>query len=590
MSMPWQAWFTLATVLCMIFALVREWARVDVTILSALGVLLIAGVLPPVEAFSGVAWETVITIASLYVVAAGIHQTGMLTWIDRWLARPGGTVASLLFRVMAPTAILSACLNNTPVVAMLIPRMQEIARKTGVSVSKLLMPLSFAAIAGGMITLVGTSTNIIASGIIREAGMQEFGLFEFAWIGLPVTVLTILYLSLAGRRLMPDATPGDRDKADTLDYRFRLRVPPGSSLAGMSIQKANLRSLGDAYLVYIHRNQQVIGPVDPEEIIREDDILTFIGRMDARERLRRQTGFSVYPNKEGAHRREKEFPLFQAVVSTNSMLAGKTLKEVNFREKYEGVVLAIHRRNESIRGALGNVPLKPGDRLVIDAKKGFDQRWRQSQEDFYFVTQEIRKPQRITRRTGALLSALGLLILLHIAGLLPLAAAAFAGALGTILLGLLRGPALRQSVDITVVLTITGALGIGHAVQESGLATGLGHAIATILPGQHPLAALLFLYLGAMIVTEIITNSAAVVIMIPVALATAIDIGLEPRAAAIAVTIASSASFLSPIGYQTNLMVMGVGGYRFRDYFRAGLPVSIGVMAITLIVVSMKWL
>ena len=588
--MPWQAWFTLGTVLCMIVALVREWARVDVTILSALGILLIAGVLHPVEAFSGVAWETVITIASLYVVAAGIHQTGMLVWIDRWMAYPGTGVTSLLFRVLPPTAILSACLNNTPVVAMLIPRMQAIARKTGVAASKLLMPLSFAAIAGGMITLVGTSTNIIASGLIREAGMQEFGLFEFAWIGLPVAALAVLYLSLAGHRLMPETTPAERDKTDTLDYRFRLRVPHGSPLAGMSIQKANLRSLGDAYLVYIRRNQRVIGPVAPEEILREADVLTFIGRMDARERLCEQTGFTINPDDAGTHSREAEPPLFQAVVSTNSMLAGKTLKEVNFREKYDGVVLAIHRRSESIRGALGNVPLKPGDLLVMDAKKGFDQRWRQSQEDFYLVTQEIREPKRITRKTGALLGILGLLILFHIVGLLPLAAAAFAGALGTILMGFLRGPALRQSVDITVVLTITGALGIGHAVQVSGLATGLGHAIATILPGQHPLAALLFLYLGTMIVTEIITNSAAVVIMIPVALATAIDIGLEPRAVAMAVTIASSASFLSPLGYQTNLMVMGAGGYRFRDYFRAGLPVSIGVMAITLFGVYMKWL
>lgn len=588
--MPWQAWFTLATVLCMIVALVREWARVDVTILSALGVLLIAGVLSPVEAFSGVAWATVVTIASLYVVAASIHQTGLLTWIDRWLAQPGGAVTPLLLRVLAPAAVLSASLNNTPVVAMLIPRMQAIARKTGVPVSKLLMPLSFAAIAGGMITLVGTSTNIIASGLIREAGMQEFGLFEFAWIGLPAAALAVLYLSLAGHRLMPDATPGDQDEADTLDYRFRLRVPPGSPLAGMSIQKANLRSLGDAYLVYIRRGLHAIGPVAPEEIIREEDILTFIGRADARERLRRRTGFSVYLDDEGAHGRKNEPPLLQAVVSTNSMLAGKTLKEANFREKYEGVVLAIHRRNESIRGALGNVPLKPGDLLVIDAKKGFDRHWRQNQEDFYLVAKEIRAPQRITRKTGALLIMLGVLIAVHIAGLLPLAAAAFAGALGAIIMGFLRGPALRQSVDITVILTITGALGIGHAVQESGLAAGLGHAIASILPEQHPLVALLFLYLGAMIVTEIITNSAAVVIMIPVALATAIDIGLEPRAVAMAVTIASSASFLSPLGYQTNLMVMGAGGYRFRDYFRAGLPLSIGVMAIALAAVYMRWL
>ena len=588
--MPWQAWFTLIIILVMIVALVREWARVDVTILLALSTLLLAGVVTPIEAFSGVAWEAVITIAALYVVAAGVHQTGLLTWIDRWLVQSGGTVTSLLFRVMTPAAVLSAFLNNTPVVAMLIPRMQAVSRKTGISVSKLLMPLSFAAIAGGMITLIGTSTNIIASSLIREAGLQEFGLFEFAWIGLPAAVLTVAYLSLVGHRLMPDTTPGDRDKTDTLNYRFRLCVPPGSPLAGMSIQKANLRSLGDAYLVYIRRGQDTIGPVAPEEIIREADILTFIGRTDARERLLRETDFFAHPTKNKQDDQETDPPLFQAVISINSTLAGKTLKDVSFREKYEGVVLAIHRKDESIRGALGKVPLKPGDLLIIEAQKGFDRRWSQSEGDFYLVTQDIRKQQPIDERTGLVLAMLAILITLHIVGVLPLSAAAFTGALGMILIGFLRGTQLRQSVDIGVILTITGAFGIGHAVQTSGLATGLGHTIATILPGQHPLIALLFLYLGAMLVTEIITNSAAVVIMIPIALVTAVDIGMEPRAVALAVTIAASASFLSPIGYQTNLMVMGAGGYRFRDYFRAGLPVSIAVMAITLVAVYLKWL
>lgn len=588
--MNWEAWLTLATILVLIVALVREWARIDITMLCALGVLLSAGVVSPREAFSGFSDPAVITIASLYVVAAGIHRTGVLSSLDRFFVSPSGSVTVLLFRITAPVAALSALLNNTPVVAMLMPRLQAVARKTGISASKLLMPLSFAAIAGGMITLIGTSTNLIASGLMQDAGYAGFGLFEFAWVGLPAAAFTVLYVATLGHRLIPESEPDERGESEALDYHFELRVPNDSAFAGLTVQQAQLRALGDAFLVHIRRDGHTIGPVTPEEVIQPSDVLTFTGQTAAMERLLLRTDFHANVDGPPLHDDDSDIPLFEAVVSANSTLVGRTLKEIGFREKYQGIVLAIHRQDESIRGALGNVPLRPGDLLLIEARTGFDRSWNQSQGDFYLVTPKTQIRQGLSRKAPIALALLAAMIILHVVGVLPLAAAAFSAALGMVLSGCLRGTELRKSIDLAVMLTIAGAFGIGHAVEASGLAAIMGHGVASALPGQGPMAVLILLYLITLLLTEIITNSAAIVIMIPIALAAGLDLGVPPHAVALTVTIAASASFLSPLGYQTNLMVMGAGGYRFKDYFRAGLPVSMGIMLITLVVVAMRFL
>lgn len=588
--MSFDAWFTLAVIAGLIVALVREVARVDVIVLTVLAFLLVGGVVSPAEAFSGFSDPAVITVASLYVVAAGIHRTGVLSSIDQFLAPRGASLTELLLRSTAPTAFMSAFLNNTPVVAMLMPRLQAVAQKKGISVSKLLMPLSFAAIAGGMITLIGTSTNLIASGLLREAGYGGFGLFEFAWIGIPVAIFVVLFLSTIGHRLLPDRQPeGHDDIAAARDYQFELRIPYRSSLEGKTVSEAQLRSLGDAYLVHIQREGRFIAPAGPDEVLLPSDVLTFSGKTSAMQRLMEQTDLKANIDGPPLHDGQTDIPLFEAVVSATSDLVGKTLKEMSFREKYQGVVLAIHRKNELLRGALGNVPIEPGDLLVIEAKKGFDRNWSQSQGDFYLVAPKTEIRQRLSSKAPIALGLLVGMIVLNVVGVLPLATAAFVAALGTLLSGCLRGQELRKSIDFTVMLTIAGAFGIGKAVEASGLAGILGHGIVTALPGMSPIIVVAALYLITVVLTEIITNNAAIVVMLPIAIAAAIDLGVDVRAVALTVTIGASAGFLSPLGYQTHLMVMGAGGYRFRDFFRAGLPISIGVMIITLAIAYWRW-
>ena len=588
--MSLHAWFTLAAIVGMIVALVREVARIDVIVLTARGVLLIAGVVSPEDGFSGFSDPAVITVASLYVVAAGIHRTGVLSSLDRLFASKSTSLTGLLVRSMAPTAALSAFLNNTPVVAMLMPRLQAVAEKKGVPVSKLLMPLSYAAIAGGMITLIGTSTNLIASGLLREAGFEGFRLFDFAWIGIPVSVFVVTYMALIGHRLLPyrePAAPSDANAAR--DYQFELRIPRRSVLAGKTVSEAHLRSLGDAYLVHVEREGKFIAPAGPDEILQTSDVLTFSGKTTAMQRLLEQTDLKANIDGPPMHDGQGDIPLYEAVVSATSDLVGKTLKEISFREKYQGVVLAIHRQNQLLRGALGNEPIEPGDLLVIEAREGFDKNWSHSQGDFYLVTPKTEIRQALSKKAPVAIGLLVALIVLNVTGVLPLSAAAFGAALCTVLFGCLRGQELRKSIDFTVMLTIAGAFGIGKAVETSGLAAIIGHGIVMALPTVSPFVVVGALYLITVLLTEIITNNAAVVVMLPISVAAAIDLGVDVQAVALTVTIAASAGFLSPLGYQTHLMVMGAGGYRFKDFFRAGLPVSIGVMAITLLIVSLRW-
>lgn len=588
--MDWQAWFTLAAIAGLVVGLVREWARIDVIVLTVLGALLVAGVLTPSQAFSGFSDPAVITVASLYVVAAGIHRTGVLTSVDRFLAPRGASLSGLLLRSMAPTVVLSAFLNNTPVVAMLMPRLQAVAQKKGIAVSKLLMPLSYAAIAGGMITLIGTSTNLIASGLLREAGYGGFGIFEFAWIGIPVSLFVMTFVAFAGHRLLPDRQPPDQSGVGAArEYQFELRIPPASSLSGKTVAEAQLRSLGDAYLVHIQRDGHFITAAGPDEILQEQDVLTFSGKTTAMQRLMEQTDLKANVDGPPIHDSQTDIPLYEAVVSATSDLVGKTLKEISFREKYQGVVLAIHRQNELLRGALGQVSIEPGDLLVIEARDGFDQNWSQGQGDFYLVTPKTAIRQGLSKKAPIALGLLVGMVVISVTGVLPLAAAAFAAAIGTMLLGCLRGQELRKSVDLTVMLTIAGAFGIGKAVEASGLAAVMGHGIVTALPGLGPIIVVAVLYVITVLLTEVITNNAAVVVMLPIAVVVAVDLGVDVRAVALTVTIAASAGFLSPLGYQTHLMVMGAGGYRFKDFFRAGLPVSVGVGAITLAVAYLKW-
>lgn len=594
----WEAWLTLGALGLMTAALVRTIAPPDVVVLGTLGLLLLAGVLTPMEAFAGFANPAVLIIGSLFVVAAGIERTRALAVLDRML-RPSGnrgakeSTPTVLGRMMPLTMGLSAFLNNTPVVAMLIPQVQEWARRYDLAPSRLLIPLSYAAILGGMLTLVGTSTNVIVHGLLLAEGLPGFRMFDFAWIGLPAAVLVLVYFLLIGWRTLPNRQGGRERLGQQLrDYHFDVRVSLASPFAGQTVEEAGLRTLGDAYLVHLRRGDRVVA-ASPDEVIEPRDVLTFVGATTLLEDLLQRPGLerTIEAVDIGESLRPvMDLVLYEAVVASRSGLVGETLRDADFRERFGGVVLAIQRQGEALGGSLGRTPLRAGDLLLIEARPGFDDRHGRSREDFALIVPVERRMARASRRAAVALVLLVGMVVVAALGVVPLATAAFSAALAMVLLGCLSASHARRSIDFSVLLVIAAALGLGRAVEVTGLAAWAASGVTSVAAETGPIGALLLLYVVTNILTEAISNSAAAVLMFPVALTVAGNLGLDPKGFALTITIAAAASFLTPIGYQTNLMVMGPGGYRYTDFTRVGLPVTLIVLAVTVTVVSMVWL
>ena len=591
-STDWHAWFTLGVIIITIVALLREIAQPELILIGALGLLLFAGVVEPKQAFQGFASPAVFAIGALYVVAAGVQRTEALRFLDKILLPTSKGIVTTLFRLMGITAFSSAFLNNTPIVAMLVPRIQQWSEKSQIPASQLLIPLSYAAIIGGTATLIGTSTNIIVSELLITGGYEGLSMFDLSWVGVPAALAVLLYFSLVGYRLLPRQGEKDQMFEDGLKKcLFELKVAEDSELAGKSVEESGLRSLEKAFLAHVQRGSRII-TATPEETILPGDTLLFTGNASVLHELMDMPGFvrgtEPLANEEDEH---MTLPLFEAVVSKSSDLVGKTLNEVRFRERYHGIVLGLQRQNESLQGGVGRIPLEAGDLLLIEAPNGFDKRWNENRQDFYLVASRApEKKKSIPRRAPV---AIGLMILMIIAfttGVIPLVTAAFVTALGMIVTRCIRGGEARTAINFSVLAVIGAALGIGEAVTVSGLAQIIADQISLFAVGLSSIAVIAIIYLATNLLTELMTNQAAAILMLPIGLAVALKAGIELEAVAVTISVAASASFMTPFGYQTNLMVMAAGGYRFRDYFRAGLPVSLIVMTVTICMVYLVWM
>lgn len=587
--MSWHAWLTLLVIGGIFFVMIRDLVSPAVALLGGVIVLLVGGVLTPDQAFQGFSNPAPITVAALYVLARAVSKSGALQPVVNSVLGRGTGARAALARLSFPVAAASAFLNNTPIVAMLVPQVTDWADRNHHSPSRYLMPLSFAAILGGMVTLIGTSTNLVISGLLEASGRPPLGMFELTKVGLPIAVAGVALIVLLSPLVLPERkAPRAQAEAGARGFSVQMSVVPGGALDGKQVEQGGLRHLQGVFLVEMERDGEVVAPVGPTTVLQGGDRLTFVGQVNLIVDLHSLAGLT---SAEEPHLLEFDSPrhtFFEAVVGEASPLAGKTLKEVGFRARYQSAVVAIHRAGELVREKLGQVPLRPGDTLLLISDDGFRDRWRDGR-DFVLISRLGGTPPSVPRKVG-IVATVGLAIVLGAGfGVLPILQLSLLGALALVLFRVLTPMEAKNAVDLEVIVVIAAAFGLAAALDVSGLADTLALIISDALGGLGPYAVLTGLVLATIGLKAVITNNAAAALMFPLALSTAADVGLNVRAVTVAIALAASASFLTPIGYQTNLMVYGPAGYRFSDYARLGVPLTILVVVMVLVLVPMQW-
>ncbi len=610
---------------------VRRGTATDLLFMGALLAVTLTGVLTPSEALAGFASPAVMTVAALLAVATALRVTGVLDWVGRQLLGTARTERQAISR-LAPTLIAtSAFMLNTAVVAMMMPVVIDWCRRRGVSPSRLLIPLSYLTILGGVCTLVGTSTTLVANSVLRDqhaqwsaspaaerrpalatsearrqeakAGEAQFrrqikplGLFELGWVGLPCALVGGLWLLLTAGRLLPRRQEiAEQLGEQRREYLVEMLVQPDCPLIGQTVEQAGLRQLPGLFLIEIDRDSEVLTPVTPEDLIHARDRMIFTGVVSTIVDLEKIPGlipaadlaYEVQPTRRARRR------LTEVVLSRTSPLIGTTVREGNFRQRYNAAVVAVHRNGVRLTNKIGNIVLEPGDTLLLQTRSEFVAAYRNSR-DFYLVSSVAGAEPRLHHKMKlAALLGLVLVVLLCLSSWVgndPAWAAICALSVLALLLltRCITGAEARNAVDLQMLITIAGALGLGRALTVSGAAQHIAQTMVAVA-GGHPWILLIVVYLLTLVFTEAITNNAVAAMLLPIAVAVAWQGQMNPRPLIVAVTLAASLSFITPVGYQTNLMVMGPGGYRPRDFLRCGLPLAVVVMVVALIVIPCVW-
>ncbi|MCA1721725.1 MAG: SLC13 family permease [Actinobacteria bacterium] len=585
-----DAWFTLAVIVAVIAALASERVSAPVAVLGGVTALLIAGVVDAKQAFSGFSSEAPVTIAALYVLAGAAESTGLL---DRFTAFAVGQRQALpsqrrptvteLARLLLPAGLLSALVYNTPLISLLAPQVTSWARRSRRPPSWYLLGLNAAVLLGGMVTAIGTTTNVVVSGLLVAAGQPPLGLFEITRVGLPVALVGLGLLLLLTPLTAPTRqAPSTSYDADGRDFTLEMVVVKAGPLVGKTVGDAGLRNLEGVFLVEVGRGERTLAPVTPEEVLVGGDRLVFAGNVGRALDLHRISGLasaeSPHFSVADAGRR-----FYEVVVASGSTLVGSTLKEAEFRSRFGAAVVAIHRSADRVPGKLGTVRLHSGDVLLVLAGEGFEGRRRGN--DFVAVapvTDAAPVRRELSTRVGLVLVSF---LAAAASGVLDVLQASLLAAFALLLLRVMTAAEARQAVDLNVVVTLAASFGLGAAMTASGLAAELARLLVAALDGVGRVGVLAGVLLATVVVTQVVTNNAAAIVMFPIALASAEAVDADVRTYALAVAVGASMSFLTPIGYQTNLVVQGLGGYRFRDFLPIGtilVAVCAGVAVLAL--------
>jgi di/tricarboxylate transporter len=594
--MPTDAWITLAVLVVTFVLLAFDRMPVPAGLAAAVGTLLLIGVVDQDQALTGLASSAPVTIAALYVIAGAATVTGAVSpLIDRVLGAGAGNGSDRadrprLFRLCAMAAGMSAVLPNTPLVALSAPRVVTWARRNGRPASRYLMPLSFAAVLGGVITVIGTSTNLVVSDLLRATGDDPLGVFEITAVGLPVALVGLVVLVVLAPVLLPDRRPITDTTSPTAGnasrYTVAVRVQADGPLVGRRVEEAGLRHLHGVFLAGIEVDG-TIRPASPDTLLAGHETLYFVGDVTDVLDLDEIDGLASAERVHAIDAGDRpDSQLYEVVVSEGSDLVGNTLRNAGFRARYGAAVLAIRRHHDEVPGKLGTLPLRAGDVLLVLGSPEFARHGGAS-SDFSVVASRSEPPPVRRRGAGIVLVAIVAMVALAVAGVFTLMESALVAAAALVVTRVLSPAEARRSVNLNVVLTIAVSISLGTAVAASGLADEIARLLGAVGDPFGTWGQVLAVLLATIVLTELLSNTAAAALMFPVAVQTALAADLDPRSMAVVVLIGASCSFLSPIGYQTNLMVHSLGGYRFTDFARLGAPLTLSTIVVTTAVVPL---
>ncbi len=583
--------FVLLLTIAAVVLFVTEKFSTDIVAILVMVVLLVSRVLTPAEGLAGFANTATVTVGAMFVLSAGMFRSGAVNFVGRGLGRLARHSSGLmLFVLMVGVGVLSSFLNNTAAVAILIPVVIVVARRADTSPSKLLMPLSFASMFGGMCTVLGTSTNILASAISEQAGLGAFGMFEFTKLGVIFFAVGVTYMMTVGRKLVPDHRGrGDLTTSFGLgDYLTDLILQAGSKSVGRPLASAPLvKDLGIEVL-QIRRGEDTLRPT-PETILCENDVLRIQGNLRTINELKDRAGvaFGMSVKWRDEDLQSTDTRLVEAVVGPSSPLAGKSLAESHLRENFGAWVLAVRQHGTLRHSEFENITLMPGDTLLIDVPN--DQIEHLTEQRVFLVVSRAGIPRFNWPKAAKALAIVVSVVVVAATGLLPIVAAAATGALAMVLSRCISTDEAYGAIEWNVLFLLAGMLSLGAAMEKTGASTMLAEGMVNAVGGFGPIALLAAFFGATMLLTEVMSNNATVALLLPIAITTAHSIDANPRTFMFAVVFAASSSFMTPVGYQTNTMIYGPGQYRFVDFVRVGAPLNLIFWILGVLLIPWFW-
>ena len=587
--MNWDAILTLLVLAGAIALFVSEKLPVDMVAILALSALVILGIVGPEVAISGFANEATITVAAMFVLSAGLQRTGALRAIARLFARIQWPWLFGLV-VMVTIAGASAFVNNTAMVAVFLPLVLAATSANGLPPSKFLIPMSYAAQMGGVSTLIGTSTNLLVNSLAKDLGVRGFTLFEFAPLGIACAVVGIVYLMTIGRWLLPaNQSTALTETYELGKYITELRVSAGSPMIGKSIADAKLGEKHGVYVMELERDGEHLSWAPRAEVLREGDVLLARGDWSRITEVRERMKLEIEPE---FKLRDEQFEvgdrsLLEVMIAPNSRFQDETLKDLEFKWHYNATVLAIHRRGEVLREKVREVTLSTGDVLLMMVPKDDIPALRRN-PNVVIVTE--REDDGASRRKAPLaLAIMAAAIGVAATGLLPIVIAALIGCVLMVVTRCIEPEEAYDAVDWRIIVMLAGVLPIGFALQQSGAAEFLAQHTLGRMGDLDPVLVLAVVYLLALVLSELMSNAAAAVLLVPIVVSASMSMGLSPTPFLVAVAFAASTSFSTPVGYQTNTMVYSIGDYRFTDFMRVGIPLNVIFWILGVILIPRFW-